>query len=319
MNRSNNRISHSSTTELLALAAQLQEQKSQDYIPSELIQAATEAGISPDSLQEALQLMYLKQTQDQSRRRNLRLIISSGVAGAAIALASVWGSFTLNQHSTIGGLAFSVANAHPAHPTPPGAPVPNDYTTTYNGRVQQYLLNPEGRVDGLLLDNKIQVKFPPHLSDRLTKAIAPNDEVSIIGVAGTPTQFGQEIRATQIVNLRTQQTIANQPPTVPPSPPANRVSYSSLSVDGIARHWLVGHRGELKGVILSSGVVVKFPPHVGDRLVSIIEGSDKVQVQGFGTRNTYGQVIEATTLTVNGQNVAIAPGTGVKRYRSTKP
>ncbi len=251
--------------------------------------------------------MHLKQKQDQSCRRNLRLIINSGVAGAAIALASVWGSLTLNQHSTIGGSIFSVAHAHPAHPASPGTRLPNDYTTTYNGKVQQYLLNPEGRVDGLLLNNKIQVKFPPHLSDRLTNAIAPNDEVSIIGVAGTPTQFGQEIRATQIVNLRTQQTIVNQPPTVPPAPPANRVSYSNLSADGIARHWLVGHRGELKGVILSSGVEVKFPPHVGDRLVSIIQGNDKVQVQGFGTRNTYGQVIEATTLTVNGQNVAIAP------------
>ncbi|MUG91935.1 hypothetical protein F7734_05430 [Scytonema sp. UIC 10036] len=301
------RISHSSATELFALAAKLQQQKSEEYIPSELVQAATEAGISPDSLQQALQLMYLKQTQHQSRRRNLHLIIGSGVAGAAIALTSVWSYFTLNQHSTIRGGLFSVANAQPANPAPLGVPVPNDYTTTYNGRVQQYLLNPEGRVDGLLLDNKLQVKFPPHLSDRLTSALAPDAEVRIVGVAGTPTRFGQEIRATQIVNLSTQETIATQPPTVPPPPPANRVSYSSLSADGIARHWLVGHRGELKGVILSSGVVVKFPPHVGDRLANIIQGNDQVRVQGFGTRNTYGQVIEATTLSVNRENIAIAP------------
>jgi hypothetical protein len=303
----NNRISDSSTTELFALAAKLQQQKSHGYAPEELVQAATEAGISRDNLEEALQLMHLGQTQDQSRRRNLRMMISSGVAGSAIALASIWGYSILSQQPAIGRGAFPVANAYPVNPDRPGAPPLNDDATTYKGRVEQYLLNPEGRVDGLLLNNNLQVKVPPHLSDQLTNMIAPNAQISIIGVAGTPTRFGQEIRATQITNLGNQQTIINQPPGVPPQPLANRASYSSLSSDGVVRRWLVGHRGELNGAILASGVQVKFPPHVGEQLVGIVQGNDKVQVQGFGSRNNFGEVIQATTLTVNGQSVAIAP------------
>jgi hypothetical protein len=31
------------------------------------------------------------------------------------------------------------------------------------GTVVQYLLNPQGKVDGLVLDDGIFIKFPPHL------------------------------------------------------------------------------------------------------------------------------------------------------------
>jgi hypothetical protein len=299
MNHSQDHMTSQTAAELLSLAAQLQGQKSHDYALSELVQAATEAGISPENLQQAIQLMQIKQTQAQKRRRNLRLILSSGVAGVAIALAGVWTYFMLNQQSAIGERALPVAIAQP--------PAPDGEAVTYAGTVQKYLLNPEGRVDGLLLNNGLQVKFPPHLSDQLTNLIAPNAEVSITGKPGTPTRFGQEIRAIQITNRQTQQTIAAQPPTTPPSPPANSTSYTNLSAEGTTQHWLVGHRGELNGLILSSGVEVKFPPHVGEQLVNLIQGNDKVEVQGFGSRNSYGKVIEATQLTVNGQNIAIAP------------
>lgn len=307
MKDSHDRITNQTATELFALAAQLQGQKSHDYAPSELVQAATEAGISPDNLQEALQLMRIKQTQEQTRRRHLRLILSSGVAGVAIACAGVWAYFTLNQQSAMGGRILPGAIANLESPVVPNAPATDGYAVTYTGTVQQYLLNPEGRVDGLLLKNGLQVKFPPHLSNQLTSLIASNAEVSITGMAGTATRFGQEIRAIQITNQKTQQTIAAQSPNPLPPPPANSASYTSFSAEGNTQHWLVGHRGELNGLILSSGVEVKFPPHVGEQLVSMIQGNDKVQVQGFGSRNSYGQVIEATQLTINGQNVALTP------------
>lgn len=299
MNYPQDRITSQTATELFALAAQLQGQKSHEYTPSELVQAATEAGISTDNLQKALQLMHMQQTQEQKRRHNLRLMLSSGAAGFMIALAGVWTYFVFNQPSSaIGGPTLPAAMVNPA---------PDGNAVTYTGTVQQYLLNPEGRVDGLLLKNGLQVKFPPDISNQLTNVIAPNAEVSITGVPGTATRFGQEIRAIQITNRQTQQTIAPQPPTVPPPPPANSAGYTSLSDEGTTQHWLVGHRGELHGLILSSGLEVKFPPHVGEQLVNLIRGNDKVQVQGFGSRNSYGQVIQATQLTVNGQNIAIAP------------
>ncbi|MCW5315113.1 hypothetical protein GTQ43_15230 [Nostoc sp. KVJ3] len=305
MKDSRDRITSETATELFTLAAQIQGQKSHDYAPSELVQAAIEAGISPDNLQEALQLMRIQQTQHQTRHRNRHLILSSGVAGIAIALAGIWTYSTLNQQSA--GRVLPAAMVNPDSRVDLDAPPPDGNTAIYTGTVQQYLLNTEGRIDGLLLKNGFQVKFPPHLSNQLTNLIAPNTEVSITGTTGTATRFGQEIRAIQITNQKNQQTIVAQSPTTPPPPPADSASYTSFSTEGTTQHWLVGHRGELNGLILSSGVEVKFPPHVGEQLVSLIQGNDQVKVQGFGSRNSYGQVIEATQLTVNGQNVAIAP------------
>ncbi|MBH8576943.1 hypothetical protein I8752_28965 [Nostocaceae cyanobacterium CENA369] len=301
MNNFHDRITSQTATELFALAAQLQGQKSHDYAPSELLQAATEAGISPDNLQEALQILRSKQTQDKIRHRNLRLILGSGVAGIAIALTGVWAYFTLNQQSAIGRQAMPAAIVNSANLV-----APDGDAVTYTGTVQQYLLNPEGKVEGLLLKNGLQVKFPPHLSKQLTNSIALGAEVRITGIAGTATRFGQEVRAIQIGNQH-QQTIVAESPTTPPLPPVNKASYTSLSAEGTAQHWLVGHRGELNGLILASGVEVKFPPHVGEQLIDLIRGNDKIQVRGFGSRNSYGEVIEATELTANGQNVAIAP------------
>jgi hypothetical protein len=303
MNHSSDRITNQTATELFALAAQLQGQKSHDYTPSELVQAATEAGISPENLQEALQLMRIQNTQNQIRRHNLRLIVNSGIVGVAIALTSVWAYFNF-KNSAIAGRTLPAVIVSPVNPVAPE----DGFVANYTGTVQQYLLNPEGKVDGLLLKNKLQVKFPPHLTNQLTNAIAPGAEVRIAGKAGVATRFGQEVEASQITNQQNQQTIAVQSPMAPPPPPVNKANtYTSLSAEGTAQNWLVGHRGELNGLILSSGVEVKFPPHVGEQLVNMIQGNDKVQVQGFGSRNSYGQVIEVTRLSVNGENVAISP------------
>jgi hypothetical protein len=109
MQDSRDRITSQTATELFTLAAQIQGQKSHDYAPSELVQAATEAGISPENLQEALQIMRIQQTQNQTRRRNLRLILSSGVAGIAIAFAGVCTYFAFNQQSAMGGRGLPAA------------------------------------------------------------------------------------------------------------------------------------------------------------------------------------------------------------------
>ena len=78
-------------------------------------------------------------------------------------------------------------------------------------------------------------------------------------------------------------------------------------VEGTAQHWLVGHRGEINGVIVSNGTIVKFPPTVGNQLVNTANVGDKIQAQGFGTRDRYGQILQATALSINGQPVSLEP------------
>ena len=84
MNHPNDRISSQTAADVFGLAAKLHTQRHQDYSTVELMQAAAEANISPEALQEALNLMQAKQMQDQTQRHNLRLMLSSGAVGVAI-------------------------------------------------------------------------------------------------------------------------------------------------------------------------------------------------------------------------------------------
>ncbi|MBV9387438.1 MAG: hypothetical protein JOZ78_13540 [Chroococcidiopsidaceae cyanobacterium CP_BM_ER_R8_30] len=306
MQPTNDFISAQVAQELLALASHLETQKHQTYVPLELMQAATEAGISVDTLQEALHQMQVRQAQQQARHHQLRLVLSSGLAGVAISLLGVGVYAKLNQQpSPIPQFAADAA------PNPneliANSPTSDGYTATYTGIVQQYLLNPEGQVDGLLLKNGLQAKVPPHLSQVLTNLVHPGTEISFSGTPGTPSRFGQEIRTLQIVNRQTQQSLSVQPPIAPPLPPLGSSNYTNLSAEGTVQHWLVGHRGELNGAVLASGVQIKFAPPVGEQLLPLILGNDTIQVQGFGERSSYGEVIEATMLSINRQTVPVSP------------
>lgn len=300
------RISRQQAAEIFSIAAQLQAKKQQDYSHAELIQAGTEAGISSDVIQEALQQMQKNEQQTQAQRQKLRLQLGSGLAGAAIVLLGILGYSALKGTPAFGGANQPNVQVASNLTNSPAAPVPDNTASTFTGTgvVQQYLLNPEGRVDGLLLNTGVQVKFPPQAGDAL-KLAAPQTSIEVVGNAGTPSRFGQEVKATQIRNPQTGQTLALQPadPAAPPTAP----NYSNVSADSTLQRWLVGRRGEVNGAILASGLQVKFGPHVGAQLASTAQIGAKVQVQGFGTRNDYGQIIQATALTVNGQSVAIAP------------
>ena len=300
------RISCEHATDVFTLAAQLQAQKQHNYSHAELMQAALEAGISPEIMQEAIHMMQFRQIQDQPKLKR-RLILGSAVAGAAIALCGLW------VYNVLTGPAFAKGYAQAKLAPENSAPFKvgkkqafEQKISTFSGVVQQYLLDPEGRVDGLLLKDGLQVKFPPHMSNSLTALVTPGTNISVTGNAGVVTRFGQEVRAEQITNQKTQKTLVIQPPAEPMQPIAS--NYSNLSIAGNTEHWLVGRRGEINGMILASGVQVKFPPRAGEQFTSIANVGDKVQVQGFGTRNDRGEVIQATNLTVNGQSLSVPLG-----------
>ena len=204
-------------------------------------------------------------------------------------------------------------------PTPDAAQSGAISTTNFSGAVERYLLNREGLADGLLLNNGLQVKFPPHLSAGLVAAVKPGDQVTVTGFPGISSSFGQEVRAYSITNTSSGKTLVDQPSAVPPIRPARvAVNYSNLSASGTAQHWLVGRRGELRGIVLSDGTQVKFPRHAGYQLSNLARSGARVEVQGVGINSRYGKVLEATSLTINGQSVPMytaRPGAPLRGQR----
>jgi hypothetical protein len=174
--------------------------------------------------------------------------------------------------------------------------------------VQLYLLNPDGEVDGLLLADGTVVKFPPHLGSVLSAAVKPGANVSVVGFPGASTPYGHAVHALSITNTATGQMIVDQPPATPPVPPfARGLTRTPLSVSGTVARFLMNPPGDVDGLVLTSGEEVRFPPHIGQAVVTALGGraGTPITASGYGTRNALGTAVEADSMVVGNQNIPL--------------
>jgi hypothetical protein len=185
-------------------------------------------------------------------------------------------------------------------------------TPSVTGTVQQYLLNPHGEVEGMLLKDGTSVRFPPHEGTALAGIVKPGDEVTVVGFFGPTTSYGRAVKALTITNTKTGQSVVDQPPTTPPLPPDRRgLTLKPLTVRGPVVHLLVNDKGDVDGLILGGGEEVKFPPPNGAVVALLLgqQGGKTVEASGYGTQNGFGTVVDAMSLSVDGQAVPLSgPG-----------
>jgi hypothetical protein len=82
------------------------------------------------------------------------------------------------------------------------------------------------------------------------------------------------------------------------------------SVAGIVQQYLLTPHGEVDGLLLQDGTLVRLPPHVGNALVGIAKPGDEVAVVGFlDPRTPHGRAIKALSITneKTGQSVIDQP------------
>jgi hypothetical protein len=198
------------------------------------------------------------------------------------------------------------AQADWQRPPPPRAdagmspPPPIDVAATptaISGTVKRYLINPEGDVDGMLLTDNTVVMFPPHVGAQLTAAVVPGDNVRVSGSAVA----GGTLRALQIVNARTGQTIDDRPPGLAPGVPDPRLlrglqggGLVKLEARGSVVQVTTAPRGEPDGVLLDDGTVVKLTPPGASQFSALLRPGTYVAAQGYGTHNRYGESLQAT-------------------------
>ena len=66
------------------------------------------------------------------------------------------------------------------------------------------------------------------------------------------------------------------------------------SVSGTVQQYLLTPHGEVEGLLLSDGTVVKFPPHLGAALASNVKPGDTVTALGFfGPVTPQGRAVKA--------------------------
>lgn len=214
-------------------------------------------------------------------------------------------------------LSFAVVQAQPTPPSPPAqVPAPSAVATgpssafgqsnpLIQGKVTQYLMNPYGEVDGLLLSDGTQVHFPPHMAKDLVGTVKPEDSVSVQGYRNFD---GPVVKAYTITNTQTGLSITEREPGLlnrPIMPPSVRdLSLVERHAQGIVRVLLYGSRGEVNGVVLEDRSIVRVPPHAAYQVASLLQVGQTISAVGYGTENEYGRVIEATMIGAPGTPIA---------------
>ena len=190
-------------------------------------------------------------------------------------------------------------------------------STRYNdaqeeqGTVQRFLLTPHGEIEGMLLLGGIQVSLPPQMTAQLKKVVAVNDVVLVKGYYENDRVF----KAEKITNVNTSRSVVQQlspPPaplqeelsnSLPPEGTRSRITRTAgpshrglkqLSAEGSVENRLYGNLGELNGVVLSDGTIVKFRPDMINTIDLNAQIGDELKASGYGTQNANGRVIEAT-------------------------
>jgi hypothetical protein len=225
-------------------------------------------------------------------------------------------------------LSFVVVQAQSPPPSPPTqvpapsavAPSPSSgfgqSSALIQGKVTQYLMNPHGEVDGLLLSDGTQVHFPPHMAEDLVSTVKPDDSVSVQGYRSFE---GPVVKANVITNARSGQSVIEREPGVldrPIVPPPLRDrSLVERRAEGIVRVLLYGPRGDVNGAVLADRTIVRVPPHAAYQVASLLQVGQPISVVGYGTENEYGRVIDATAMGSPGTPMTPIGGPGPGRRR----
>jgi hypothetical protein len=190
--------------------------------------------------------------------------------------------------------------ATPAHAKKDKGPAvaPEAFATAapiVSGPLQRFLVNPQGEVDAFQLGDGTIVKFPPHMSEELVAAVKPGDAVNVRGFR----EPGGAVKAFVIVNEGNNQQVVERPPAPDMAKIPKHLRYASLArlqVTGAVERPLRGRNGEVNGVLLADGTVVRFPPHAAFDFAALLQPGKAFAAEGLGTENAYGKGLEATAI-----------------------
>jgi len=204
--------------------------------------------------------------------------------------------------SLIGGLAVAMAAsmAQPATPAYDPAQLPET-----KGHVTQYLLNPRGMVDGLLLDNGAEIQLNPMVATQLVFAVRPGDAVTVHGMKARAVPV---VMAMSVTNDATGKTVVIGPRQhMPEAGPKGEhgmmrgpgkmhegmMQGTGLELSGKVKAALHNPRGETDGVLLEDGSQVRLPPPEAKRLADQIKPGSMIAVRGMGSDTVLGKVVAA--------------------------
>lgn len=190
-----------------------------------------------------------------------------------------WKSLVLTAAIGLGLGLSALSGVARAQPPKPGEREAKPETTV-KGKVLQLIRNDRDDVDGLLLDNDVKVHFPPHIGREVVKLVKKGDNVRILGREEKRPKGETVFVATQIESQGTTIKVA------PPRPPQER----PMTAKGTVRELITNRAGDVDGLRLEDGTEVKFPPHQGKELKTLVSKGDVVRIEGHRHETPKGDV-----------------------------
>lgn len=226
---------------------------------------------------------------------------------AAAAVVCLTGTAAFAQVSTPALAPQGVVRPSDMPAPPPGpraklrpspAAVAPGVASTASGRIARWLQNPNGDIDGMILEDGTQVVLPPTQSARLVQSVKLRDSVQVTGTRDGEAAGAKVLRASQIRDAagKTVSFAEGEPGDAPPPAPREPAALTPMNANGRIATLLYTGRGDVNGVLLSDGTAVRFPPHVGAELAPTLKVGAPLFAKGYGTRNGQGSSLEATRL-----------------------
>lgn len=210
------------------------------------------------------------------------------------------------------------------------------------GKVAQYSLTPRGDVDGLILQDGTEVHFPPHLGTQLVFVAKPGDSVTIHGLKARNVPMVMAMQVTNDATSKSVTDagpaggpppredrgpgpergrgpggpgpVAGGPPGLDRGPdgrgPHGRGPDARgpdrdgtvLTALGVIKAQLHGPRGDLNGVLLQDGTIVRLPPPEAQSREAALAVGKTIFVSGGGNESALGKVVAARTIGTSEQD-----------------
>jgi len=219
---------------------------------------------------------------------------------------------------TVSAVSLAQGVAPPAQPAAPPAPQALVYDPqqfpAIRGELERLTLTARGDIDGFILKDGTEVKTAPDLSTQIAFAFKPGDRVTVHGLKAAALPLVSAVSVTDEATHRTVTDSGAAAPMSPPPPaPARRGGPAqppgaSSETTGRVRMALHGPQGEVNGVLLDSGAILRFPPDQGVPLSALIAPRQTVVAEGTAITNALGTVVEVRQIGPSRtQLVAVGP------------
>ncbi len=210
------------------------------------------------------------------------------------------------------------------------------------GKVAQYSLTPRGDVDGLILQDGTEVHFPPHLGTQLVFVAKPGDSVTIHGLKARNVAMVMAMQVTNDTTSKSVTDAGpagGPPPREERGPGAERgrgpgspgpVAAGQpgvgqpgmdrgpdargpdargpdrdgpvIKAQGVIKAQLHGPRGDLNGVLLQDGTIVRLPPPEAQSREAALAVGKTIFVSGGGNESALGKVVAARMIGTSEQD-----------------